>query len=393
MSNLSAPITNTNPKILFVDHTAVLGGAELSLLDLVTVYGNGSEVLLFTDGALREVLASRGVKVAIAKASDATLNLRSSGGIQALKNVPELWHLAGKVAQKAQKFDLIYANSQKAFITSALAVLRGSSPLVWYLQDIVTAQHFSKLNRSIAVILANQFASRVIVNSQATGEAFVAAGGNPELVRVVYNGFHSDPFDKISLEAVRHIRTELNINNDTPLIGLFSRLSPWKGQHILLSAVKQLPQVQILLVGDALFGEQAYVSEIKQLANSPELKERVHWLGFRNDIPTLMKACDIIVHTSTEPEPFGRVIVEGQLAQRPVIAAAAGGALELIEPEKTGLLFTPGNYNALKSQIEKLIHNPTLASSLAQQGYINAKTNFSWTTILERFSTVITELV
>ncbi len=392
MSNFSAQVTNKNPKILFVDHTAVLGGAELSLLDLVTIYGNGSEVLLFTDGTLREVLASRGVKVAIAKASNKTLNLRSSGGIQALKSVPELWHLASKIAQKAQNFDLIHANSQKAFITSALATLRGSPPVVWHLRDIVTAQHFSKLNRSIAVTLANQFATRVIVNSQATGEAFIAAGGNRKLVRVVYNGFHSEPFDIVSQEAVRHIKTELNINHDTPLIGLFSRLSPWKGQHILLSAVKQLPQVEILLVGEALFGEQAYVSQLKKLADTPELNKRVHWLGFRNDIPNLMKACDIIVHTSTEPEPFGRVIVEGQLAQRPVIAAAAGGALELIEPEKTGLLFTPGDRDSLKSQIDKLINNPTLASSLAQQGYINAKTNFSWTTILDSFSKVIQEL-
>ncbi len=376
------------PKILFVDHTAVLGGAELSLLDLVTVYGNQSQVLLFSDGALRQSLASRGIPVAIAEASSATLNLRSSGGIKAIKSLPELWWLAGQIAQQAQNFDLIQANSQKAFVTAALATLRGSPPVVWHLQDILTARHFSRLNRSIAIFLANQFATRVIVNSQATGKAFVAAGGKPELVRVVYNGFHSEPFETASLEQAQKIRTQLNIH-DVPLVGLFSRLSPWKGQHILLSAIKQLPQVHIILVGDALFGEQEYVSYLKTLADEPELQGRVHWLGFRNDIPPLMKACDIIVHTSTEPEPFGRVIVEGQLAQRPVIAAAAGGALELIEPEKTGLLFAPGDYNALKIQIEKLISDRALGSLLAQQGYISAKTNFSWGTILDSFQKAI----
>ncbi len=376
-------------KIIFVDHTAVLGGAELSLLDLVSVYGNDSEVLLFNDGALRKSLVSRGVEIAIAKASDATLNLRSSGGITAIKSLPEIWRLAGQVAQKAQNFDLIYANSQKAFITSALATLRGSPPVVWYLQDIITASHFSKLNRNIAVFLANHFAKRVIVNSEATGKAFVAAGGKPELVRVVYNGFHNQPFENVSEAAAQNIRNELNIG-DAPLLGLFSRLSPWKGQHILLSAIKELPQVHILLVGDALFGEQEYVSYLKSIITDEwKLADRVHWLGFRDDVPTLMKACDIIVHTSTEPEPFGRIIVEGQLSQRPVIASGAGGALELIEPETTGLLFTPGDSNALKNQIEKLIRDRVLADSIARQGYISAKNNFSWKTILKSFQQAI----
>ncbi len=207
-----------NAKILFVDHTAVLGGAELSLLDLVSVYGNDSEVLLFADGALRKSLVSRGVEVAIASASDTTLNLRSSGGIQAIKSLPEIWWLAGQVAQKAQNFDLIHANSQKAFISSALATLRGSPPVVWHLRDIITAKHFSKLNRNIAVFLANKFAKRVIVNSQATGKAFVSAGGKPELVRVVYNGFHSEPFETVSEAAEKNIRNELNIA--TPIIAL-----------------------------------------------------------------------------------------------------------------------------------------------------------------------------
>ena len=385
---LGEPSTINNAKILFVDHTAVLGGAELSLLDLVSVYGNNSEVLLFADGALRKSLISRGVKVAIAKASDATLNLRSSGGISAIKSLPEIWVLGGQIAQKAQNFDLIHANSQKAFITSALATLRGSPPVIWHLRDIITAKHFSKLNRNIAVFLANKFAKRVIVNSQATGKAFVSAGGKPELVRVVYNGFHSEPFETVSEAAGSNIRQELNIS-DAPLVGLFSRLSPWKGQHILLSAIKELSQVHILLVGDALFGEQEYVSYLKSITDEWKLRARVHWLGFRDDVPTLMKACDIIVHTSTEPEPFGRIIVEGQLSQRPVIASGAGGALELIDSEATGLLFTPGDSNALKNQIEKLIRDRTLADSIAQQGYIQAKNNFSWETILESFQQAI----
>ena len=371
-------------KILFVDHAAVLGGAELHLLDIATAYKKTSSVFLFTDGAFRHKLEAADIRVQVAQANQSVLNVRASSGLEALKVLPNLWKMAGKVAAAAQGFDLIHANSQKAFVASALATFRGSPPVVWHLQDILTAKHFSSFNRRIAVWLANNLAVRVIVNSQATGKAFVAAGGKEELVRVVYNGFDSAPFDTITPEQTQQMRTQLGIN-DVPVVGVFSRLSYWKGQHILLEAIKNLPEVHALLVGEALFGEEEYVAELKSLAAIPELADRVHWLGFRDDVPMVMKACDIIAHTSTEPEPFGRVIVEGQLAQKPVIATAAGGAIELIEDRVTGRLVPPGDAKALAKTIEELLNDRTTAIDLEKQGYEQAKTNFSLETILATF--------
>lgn len=376
-------------KILFIDHTAVMGGAELSLLDLATAYSSTSKVLLFEDGILRQRLEEAGVEVCVIPASSTMLKLKTSGGLSSLATIPELWQMAARIAQEATGYELIVANSQKAFVTAALATLRGCPPVFWHLRDILTAKHFSRVNRLVAVFLANRFASQVLVNSQATGQAFVAAGGKEKLYRVVYNGFDSQRFDRVSSQDLTNLRTQLGINQDVPLVGLFSRLSYWKGQHILLEAIKELPQVQVILVGEALFGEQEYVEELKLLAASPELVGRVHWLGFRDDVPTLMKACDIVVHTSTEPEPFGRVIVEGQLAHKPVIASAAGGALELIIDRQTGFLVPPQDALALRQSIKELISNPVLAKAIAQQGYDSAKNNFALETILKDFAKAI----
>jgi glycosyltransferase involved in cell wall biosynthesis len=375
-------------KILFVDHTAVMGGAELSLLDLSTAYAQASKVLLFSDGVLRERLEKAGVKVSVAQASADMLNLRTSGGLSSLAAIPELWKMAGLIAQEAKDYELVLANSQKAFISSILATFRRSPPVLWYLRDILTAKHFSQLNRQIAVFLANRFATKVLVNSQATGQAFVAAGGKKELLNVVYNGFESQRFDTVDIQESEKVRDGLGIGN-APLVGLFSRLSYWKGQHILLEAVKELPQVQVILAGKALFGEGEYVSQLKHLTAIPELAGRVHWLGFRDDVPTLMKACDIIVHTSTEPEPFGRVIVEGQLAEKPVIATAAGGVLELIEDGINGYLFPPQDAIALRQLIQKLIGDRHLTKTIAQQGYNSAKSNFALNTMLNSFAQAI----
>ncbi|AOY82545.1 glycosyltransferase [Moorena producens JHB] len=372
-------------RVLFVDHAAVLGGAELSLLDLAIAYRDTSEVLLFADGPFRERLEAAQVKVKVIPAPQAILSVRSSGGLSAaLKALPPLWWMACRIAAVGREFELVHANSQKAFIAAAIATLMGGPTVVWHLRDIVTAPHFSSLNRAIAVFLANRRAYQVLVNSRATGQAFIAAGGREDLVTLVYGGIASDPFDNLASDQSAQIRDQLGIG-DAPLVGVFSRLSYWKGQHILLEALQELPNVHALLVGEALFGEAEYASRLKAMAAAPELAGRVHMLGFRNDVPALMSACNIVVHTSTEPEPFGRVIVEGQLAKRPVVAAAAGGAVELIQDGVTGHLVPPGDPVALAKVIGNLLSDPIAAYMLAERGYIHAKDTFSLESLLTAF--------
>jgi glycosyltransferase involved in cell wall biosynthesis len=368
-----------------------MGGAELSLLDLATAYRESSQVLLFNDGPFRERLEAAGVCVKVMPAPRAALEVRTSGGLSALKALPALWWMAHRVVEAGQGFDLVHANSQKAFIAAALAKLIGAPPVVWHLRDILTARHFSSLNRRIAVTLANTCAANVLVNSHATGEAFVAAGGRKELVRLVYNGFALDAFGDLGQGKATEIRAELGIG-DAPLVGVFSRLSYWKGQHVLLEAMRELPGVHALLAGEALFGETEYIAQLKALVSLPELASRIHWLGFRSDVPALMATCNIVVHTSTEPEPFGRVIVEGQLSRRPVVATAAGGAVELIQDGVTGRLVPPGDAVALARTIRELLADPLAAEALAQRGCTHARATFSLEALLVAFDRTLQEV-
>ncbi|MBE9098542.1 glycosyltransferase family 4 protein [Vacuolonema iberomarrocanum] len=380
-------------RVLFVDHAAVLGGAELSLLDLAIAYRDTSQVLLFDHGPFGDRLEAAGVKVKVIPASRALLSVRASSKLSALAAFPALWTMAQQIRQQSQGFDLIHANSQKAFVAAAIARWMGAPPVVWHLRDIITASHFSGLNRRLAVTLANAQASQVIVNSNATGASFVEAGGKPELVHLVYNGMSAQPFDSIPSDQSQAIRSEIGVDAETPLVGSFSRLSYWKGQHVLLDALRELPGVHALIVGKALFGEEDYVTQLKALAESPELAGRVHWVGFRSDIPALMKACSIVAHTSTEPEPFGRVIVEGQLAHRPVVATNAGGAKELVEDSVTGRLVAPNDAIALRAALKDLVASPDLAQRLAEQGYHHACSQFSLDTLLTQFHAALSEVV
>jgi len=376
-------------RILFVSYTAVLGGGELCLLDFAHAYRETSQVLLLTDGILKKRLEDLAVKVEVCQASRSLANVKVSSGLASLKSIGDLWRLGKQIAQTSKAFDLIHANNQKGFVVSAIARLFGGAPVVWHLHDILTADIFSPTNRRIAVTLANWFATRVIVNSKATGEAFVAAGGKQELLRIVYNGFDGEVFDRIDSDHDLSLRSELGIPSDRPLIGMFSRLSYWKGQHILLEAASKLPDVQVLLVGDALFGEAEYTEKLKNIAAQPSLQGRVHWLGFRQDIPELMKACDAIAHCSTAPEPFGRVIVEAQLAKRPAIATIGGGTNEIIENGVTGLLIPPNDSQLLADAMQQIFSDQAATQKMVETAYAQAKTKFSIPSVCEAFEIAI----
>ena len=377
-----------NKRILFVSYTAVLGGGELCLLDFAHAYRETSQVVLLTDGILKNRLEDLGVKVEVLQASRSLAEVKVSSGLASLKSIGDLWRLGKQVAKKSKDFDLIHANNQKGFVVAAIARLFGGAPVVWHLHDILTANIFSATNRKIAVTLANWFATRVIVNSQATGEAFLAAGGNRKLLRTVYNGFDSEKFDQIN-DNQATLREELGLPCDRPLIGMFSRLSYWKGQHVLLEAASKLPDVHVLLVGDALFGEAEYTEKLKNIAAQESLKGRVHWLGFRQDIPALMKACDAIAHCSTAPEPFGRVIVEAQLSKRPAIATIGGGTSEIIENGVTGLLIPPNDPQLLADAMHLIFSDLPATQRIVETAYTQAQAKFSIISVCQTFEMAI----
>jgi glycosyltransferase involved in cell wall biosynthesis len=232
------------------------------------------------------------------------------------------------------------------------------------------------------VTLANACASRVIANSRASAAAFVEQGGRPDLLRVVHNGISAAPFDAVTDDEVTTARRDLGLG-DAPLVGIFSRLGKWKGQDVALDALESVPDAHLLLVGDALFGEEAYVASLHAQAARLGLTDRVHFLGFRSDIPRLMRMVDVVAHTSSAPEPFGRVVVEGMLARRPVIATAAGGVPEIVR-DGTGVLVPPGDARALASAMTRLLSDPAFADDIARQGRLHATTFFTVEAMVDR---------
>jgi len=153
-----------------------------------------------------------------------------------------------------------------------------------------------------------------------------------------------------------------------------------------------VPDLHLVLVGSALFGEQEYVKSLHSHAARLGVADRLIFAGFRDDMPAWMKAVDVILHTSTEPEPFGRVIIEGMAAGRPVIAAAAGGVTEIVQHRTNGWLVPPRDVAALADAIETLRAAPEMANRLAAQALDDVAQRFSVGAYLDQMKRMISNV-
>lgn len=361
-------------RTLFLNHSATMGGAEFGLLDIVRSVRDSSLVVLLEDGPFRKRLEEAGVAVRIIEAG-AIHRVRRGSRAPSVATLAALWRAAREVGEIAADFDVIGANSQKALVVGSIAARRTRTPLLWHLHDIIEPPYFSRLNIKADVVLANQCTDRVIAVSQATADAFVRQGGDPAKVHVVYNGIDAPPDDPLAPNATER-RAAMGLA-DVPVVGCFSRIAEWKGQHVLVEAVSPLEGVHVLLVGGALFGEHAYERTLRDLVASLGMTERVHFLGQRDDVPALMQCVDFIVHPSTAPEPFARTLIEAMLTGRAPIASACGGVPELIDSGVNGYLFPPSDAVALREILRHVLVSPSEVQRTAEAARQHARKNFS----------------
>ena len=340
-------------RVLFVEHTGQIAGAELVLLDLVQPW-QGASAFLFESGPLGEALADKQLKVIVSRWGQGLTQFRRDSSV--LKAVPlagRLGAIVVEIARAARRHDVVYANSQKAFVLSAIASMFVRRPLIWHLHDIISADHFGATQRRVQILLANRCATKVIVPSQAAAAAFLAAGGREDLVEVVPNG--------VEIKPERSSPVELRRNLDCPQ-GHSSACSavsrPGKASMFCCRRSPRLPGVHCIIVGDALFGEQAYAASLTKMVDELGLADRVHFLGHRSDVPRLMRAVDVMVHPSIDPEPFGRTLVEAMLTGVPVIATDTGAASDILEAGKAGTLVPANDPDALAAAIDRVLARP-----------------------------------
>ena len=373
---------------LFVSHTGQFGGAEFVLLDIVAGFEGRASVFLLAQGPLADALAARGTSVLHPRARrNFALIKRDRSLLRALLYAAPLAKAVRDIAHHARRHRVVYANSQKAFVLAAPAAFLARRPLIWHLHDIMSPAHFGAAQRLLAITLANRFAARVIVPSTEASEAFKAAGGRSDLVRLVPNGLDLPP----GVEDPHALRAELGLPSGF-LFGVFSRLAHWKGQHVAIDALALLPEARCVIAGDALFGEADYALSLRARAVSLGVSDRVIFLGHRADVPRLMRAMDAVVHPSIDPEPFGRTLVEAMLCGVVVIASACGAANEILDEGRAGLLVKPGDAASLARALTRLMAGKPEWETLLDHAAARARERYGAARMVGAIRTIVAEL-
>ena len=171
-----------------------------------------------------------------------------------------------------------------------------------------------------------------------------------------------DALDESAFQPQRDpldIRSELGIEPDAPCVGVIGNIQEWKGQLVFVEAmaevIRKVPQARGLVVGGIHRAGAAYNEQLQKRLEELQLTEAITITGFRNDVADVINSLDVVAHTSVRAEPFGRVILEGMLLGKPVVATAAGGVPELIEDGRTGFLTPPGDAAALSQALIPLL--------------------------------------
>jgi glycosyltransferase involved in cell wall biosynthesis len=379
-------------RILFLTHVGNPGGAELQMIKMCQSLEGRAEVLCLQDGLLPGMLQREGITVSILSMPVKIATFRREDGIiRIAEAVPSCISILRRLGEKMRDFDVTICMSQKSFILASLALPFSRRPIIWFMNDILSPAHFNRVLIRIMVVLSRMTAKHVVLNSQASLDAWIKSGGREKNISIIYPGTDIKAFDRAleDKESIRSIREKL-APQGMPLIGIFGRISSWKGQDVFLKALSRIEGAYGVIAGDAQFGEEIYADHLKALVKELEIEDRVIFTGHIGEIAKTMAACNIIVHCSTLPEPFGIVTVEAMAAGKPVIASAAGGSLEIIQKDVTGQLTPMGDDKALADAILKYLGDPEWAAELARKGRIRAEEDFSNSIQIEKFLQILT---
>lgn len=233
----------------------------------------------------------------------------------------------------------------------------------------------------------------IICISDAVRRSMLALNlGRLKLV-TVHNGI--DVTQSQATRTTTEIREEFGIAPSRQIVGIVGNIQPWKGQDVVIRAVallrKEVPDIVCLIIGDVSKSFQldvAYLDSLQRLIADEKLHGHVIMTGYRRDVASYMNAMDVVIHSSIDPEPFGRVLLEAMSVRKPLVAAAAGGVPEIVVDGTTGFLFTPGDATELAAHLCDLLRDMGKRTLMGNNGYDRVVSEFNVNRTTEAISEV-----
>lgn len=220
----------------------------------------------------------------------------------------------------------------------------------------------------------------VICISSAVKDHLVRSGVDFGNLLLIHNGL--DP-SWVNPEPARvvELRKRYDLAEGHPVIGIVGNIKEWKGQETVIRAtgiVKMRYQdIKCLIIGGASESDRSYESFIHGLVAELKLTEQVVFTGFQRHVAEYLSLLDIVIHASIDPEPFGRVVLEGMALKKPVIGSRGGAIPEIIEEGVTGMTYPPGDADRLARTVVELLADHDRANHMGERGYARLVEHFS----------------
>ena len=367
-------------RVLYVNHTAEVSGAERSLLALLGgLPGQIGACVASPRGALSRAVEELEIPTMRIPGTSGSLRLHPVHTPQAVAELG-LAAAATRIAARRWRPDVVHANSIRAGIVIGLGRLAPAT--VVHVRDCLPPGALT----SATMRLIAATATTVVANSEYTARSMRAAAPGAR-VEVIHNPVDLDRWYPGRLDRASARASLGAVAESRVLLGVVAQLTPWKGQDTAIAALKMLCEdgidAQLLLIGSPKFvaratryDNEAYASSLRSTVLDAGLEDRVSWLGEREDVPELVRALDVLLLPSWE-EPFGRALIEAMALGVPVIATNVGGPAEVIEDGREGYLLPPREPRAWALAIARLARDPSLAREMGRAGRRRVESAFA----------------
>jgi len=264
-------------------------------------------------------------------------------------------------------------------------------PCVWHVQDLISERTFGIYAR-IFGFAAKRLPQQIIVDGAAIAKQ-VPAAVQPR-VSVVMNGVDINLFRPGRDGSA--LRDELGIPEDHLVIGNVGRITPWKGQHLLIEAFSRIadniPQATLLLVGSPVFDNHQYEQRLRAMTTEFGLTDRIKFAGYRHDLPEVLGAMDLFAFTSIEKDTSPLALLSAMAAGLPIVAFNIDGVRELIDTDDQLLRVPVGSVDDLAAALDKLTADEELRLALARSVRELAERKYSLEKYASEIEQVLTEL-
>jgi L-malate glycosyltransferase len=367
-------------RVLYVNHTAEISGAERSLLSLLEGLPSHVDPLVATPaGPLATAVRTLGIPTTTISGTAGSLKLHPLHTPRALAEMGGA-AMQLRVAARRHSCDVIHANSIRAGIV--LGLVRSATPTVVHVRDCLPPAPVTTATMRLIAAAA----TTVVANSRYTAD-WVRRTAPGAALEVVYNPvdlrrWNPERIDRLSARARLGEAGERQL-----LLGVVAQLTPWKGQDTAIEALRLLCEqgidAQLLLIGSAKFvaratryDNESYVARLRAQVAAARLEDRVSWLGERDDVPELVRALDVLLLPSWE-EPFGRALIEAMALNVPVVATSVGGPPEIVQDGREGYLVAPRDTAAWAHALSRFAADPKRGWEMGRAGRRRVEEAFS----------------